>query len=81
MESYLHRSKTILAVKEELNIASHELILLSGDQLNVLAEFCLVLSEVRRVSRELEAEKKYLCLGRLVLFTNCMKLCALWADQ
>jgi len=45
-------------VAEELKISSEELRTLSEDQQDVLAEFITVLAEVRRVARQLEADRK-----------------------
>lgn len=58
MSVYLCRIHNISEVAEELEISSEHLPTLSEDQQDVLAEFITVLAEVRRVARELEADRK-----------------------
>lgn len=63
MTTYLTRLNDIDHVKKTLDITDMELPSLSSSQQNTLAEFIIVLGEVRRVARQLEADK-YVTLSR-----------------
>eukprot|EP00178_Gracilaria_changii_P018359 TRINITY_DN5240_c0_g1_i1.p1 TRINITY_DN5240_c0_g1~~TRINITY_DN5240_c0_g1_i1.p1 ORF type:complete len:324 (-),score=45.96 TRINITY_DN5240_c0_g1_i1:1162-2133(-) len=58
MSVYLCRINTINAVVQQLNISSEDIPSLTTKQQDVLAEFVSVLAEVRRVARQLEADRK-----------------------
>ena len=58
MLAYLSRTDNISAVVHELDISSEQVPSLSEDQKDLLAEFVHVLADIRRVARQLEADKK-----------------------
>lgn len=58
LSSYLSCYDEIMAVAGELEVPSSRLRRLSTDELNTIAEFVTVLNEIRRVARQLEADRK-----------------------
>ena len=58
MSRHLARSEEISAVASELNIRQSQLAIMSKEQENILAEYVTVLGELRRVARQLEADRK-----------------------
>ena len=58
MSAYLSRLENSTAVNEELSIDPSQLPSLSAEQQDILAEFITVLAGVRRVARQLEADRK-----------------------
>ena len=58
MLSHMSRLPNISAIATELNISSSDLPIFTQDQQDTMAEFIIVLSEIRRVSRQLEADRK-----------------------
>lgn len=68
MITHVTRSETIATVATKPKIPQGQLPLMTQEQENLLAEFITVLREVRRVARELEADKKVSmsCAPRLI---------------
>lgn len=58
MTTYLTRGNNISDITTSISISATDIPSLSQGQKDTLAEFILVLAEVRRVTRQLEAEKK-----------------------
>lgn len=58
MLTFLTRYNDILSLAEEMSVPSSQIPKLSVDHKNTMAEFIVVLGEVRRVYRQLEAHRK-----------------------
>ena len=58
MSSHMSRLNNIAAVANEFDVSSDDLPLFTQDQQDTMAEFITILSEVRRVARQLEADRK-----------------------